>query len=55
MMANELLCKICGRYLAIGCNCDSLKKEICELCNEEFDDSDTLQKHVNSRHKVQSK
>ena len=50
-MTNELLCQICGRYLAIGCNCDSLKKEICELCNEEFDDSDTLQKHVNSLHK----
>ena len=55
MMTNELLCQICGRYLSIGCNCDSLKKEICELCNEEFDDSDTLQKHVNSRHKGQSK
>jgi len=32
--------------LAIGCNCDPLKKELCELCNKEFDDSDTLQKHV---------
>ena len=47
-MTNELLCQICGRYLAIGCQCDSLKKE---LCNKEFDDSDTLQKHVLSCHK----
>jgi hypothetical protein len=45
-MTNELLCQICGKYLAVGCNCDSLKKEICELCHEEFDDFDTLQKHV---------
>ena len=54
-MTNELLCKICGRYLAIGCDCDSLKKELCELCNKEFDDFDTLQKHMSSHHKQQSK
>ena len=47
-MTNELHCKICGRYLTIGCNCDSLKKELCELCNKEFDDFDTFQKHVRS-------
>jgi len=46
-----LLCKICGRYLAIGCQCDSLKKELCGLCNKEFDDSDTFQKHMFSCHK----
>jgi len=45
-MTNELICKICGRYLVIGCNCDSLGKKFCELCNKKFDDSDTLQKHV---------
>ena len=49
-LTNELLCKICGRYLVIGCNCNSLKKEPCELCNKEFDDLDTLQKHVLSYH-----
>jgi hypothetical protein len=50
-MTNELLCEICGRYLAIGCNCDALKKKLCELCHQEFDDSVVLQKHMLSYHK----
>jgi hypothetical protein len=49
---------MCGRYLAIGCNCDSLEKELCdslekelcELCDQEFDDFDTLQQHMQSCH-----
>ena len=45
-MANELLCKICGRYLAVGCQCDSLKKQPCALCDQECADADALQKHM---------
>lgn len=52
-MTNELLCQICGTYLSIGCQCNSSKKELCELCNQEFDDSDTLEKHMLNYHKWQ--
>ena len=45
-MTNELLCKICGRYLAVGCQCDSLKKQPCALCDQECADADALQKHM---------
>ena len=54
-MTNELLCKICGRYLTIGCDCDSSGKKLCELCHIEFDDFDTLEKHLVNFHKRQSK
>lgn len=43
-LTNELLCKICGRYLSIGCQCDSLKKQPCALCDQEY--ADALQKHM---------
>jgi hypothetical protein len=54
-MTNELLCKTCGRYLTIGCNCDSSGKKLCELCHIEFDDLDTLENHLVNFHKRQSK
>ena len=48
-MKNELLCQTCGRYLTIGCICP-VKKELCKLCDKEFDDFDTLEKHMESCH-----
>ena len=49
-MKNELLCQTCGRYLTIGsCDCP-VKKELCKLCDKEFDDFDTLEKHMQSYH-----
>ena len=48
-MTNELRCKKCNRWSSDGCHCNQ-KKEICRLCNREFDDLDTLQKHVSSWH-----
>ena len=50
-LTNELLCKICGRYLAVGCQCDSLKKQPCALCDQECADADALQKHMLRYHK----
>ena len=49
-MKNELLCQTCGRYLTIGsCDCP-VKKELCKLCDKEFDDFKTLEKHMQSCH-----
>ena len=48
-MKNELLCQTCGRYLTIGCICP-VKEELCKLCDKEFDDFDTLEKHMQSCH-----
>jgi|TARA_B110000305_G_C19313826_1_gene575323 hypothetical protein len=48
-LKNELLCQTCGRYLTIGCICPE-KKELCKLCDKEFDDFDTLEKHRQSYH-----
>ena len=50
-LTNELLCKICGRYLAVGCQCDSLKQQPCALCDQECADADALQKHMLRYHK----
>ncbi|MCH9659134.1 hypothetical protein K0U27_10710 [archaeon] len=52
-MNNELICPECGRYLAIGCDCSSSKLVICELCFDDFEDADTLKKHMEHRHKSQ--